>query len=71
MSELPKYGAVPTDARLVDEGQVVTAGGVTCALDLGMLLVRRFEGDEAADRIAAQMCLPDAYAPRRPSSSGA
>ena len=62
MNELPRYGAVPTDARLVDEGQVVTAGGVTCALDLGMLLVRRFEGDEAAERIATQMCLPSQWA---------
>lgn len=58
MSELPGYGAVPVNARLVEQGHVVTAGGVSCALDLGLYLVRRLEGDEVADKIAAQMCLP-------------
>ena len=58
MAELPGYGAVPVDARLVDEGSIVTAGGVSCALDLGLHLVRRLEGDDVAEKIAAQMCLP-------------
>jgi cyclohexyl-isocyanide hydratase len=46
---------VVTDARVVDEGRVVTAAGVTSALDLGLHLVGRFWGDAARDRIAAQM----------------
>ena len=50
------------DARLVDEGTIVTAGGVTCSLDLGLYLVRRFEDDAVADKIAAQMHLPPAFA---------
>lgn len=64
MSDLPKHGATPVDARVVDEGQLVTAAGVTCALDLGMHIVRRLEGDEVAGKIAAQMHLPEAFAAR-------
>jgi len=44
-----------TRERVVDEGRVVTAGGVTSAVDLGLHLVGRFWGDEARRRIAAQM----------------
>jgi cyclohexyl-isocyanide hydratase len=65
MSDLPKYGAVPVEERLVDEGTIVTAAGVTCALDLGLHLVRRFEGDEAVEKIATQMHLPPAFAAGR------
>ncbi len=46
---------VVTDERVVDEGRVVTAAGVTSALDLGLHLVAKFWGDEARRRIAAQM----------------
>jgi putative intracellular protease/amidase len=61
MPELGRYGATPVNARVVDEGQLVTASGVSCAIDLGIHLVRRLEGDEAADKIAAQMHLPDGF----------
>jgi putative intracellular protease/amidase len=59
LTELPRYGATPVDARVVDEGQLVTAAGVSCAIDLGIHLVRKLEGDEVAAKIAAQMHLPD------------
>lgn len=62
MGELAKYGATAVDARLVDEGTIVTAGGVSCSLDLGLYLVRRFEDDAVADKIAAQMHLPPEFA---------
>jgi putative intracellular protease/amidase/uncharacterized protein (DUF952 family) len=52
---LAAYGATPVRERVVDEGQVVTSGGVTSALDLGMHLVRRLEGSDVAARIAVQM----------------
>jgi cyclohexyl-isocyanide hydratase len=42
-------------ARVVDEGRVVTAGGVTSALDLGLHLVQKYWGPEARAKIAAQM----------------
>jgi putative intracellular protease/amidase/uncharacterized protein (DUF952 family) len=52
---LPDYGATVAHERVVDEGQVITAGGVTAALDLGLHLVRRLMGDEVAAAIAKQM----------------
>jgi cyclohexyl-isocyanide hydratase len=52
---LARWGATYVDARVVDEGAVVTAAGVTCGIDLGIHLVRRIEGDAVAGKIAAQM----------------
>ena len=51
----PHCREVVTDRRIVDQGRVVTAAGVTSALDLGLFLVERFWGAEARGRIAAQM----------------
>src|SRR5256712_13962978 len=51
----PLCREVVTDRRIVDEGQVVTAGGVASALDLGLYLVERFWGPAAREKIAAQM----------------
>jgi cyclohexyl-isocyanide hydratase len=56
---LESYGARPTVARVVDEGQTVTAGGVTCALDLGVFLLKRYVDDHAVRAIAKQMELVD------------
>ena len=51
----PLCREVVTDQRVVDEGQVVTAGGVASALDLGLYLVEKFWGAPAREKIAAQM----------------
>jgi transcriptional regulator GlxA family with amidase domain len=51
----PLCGMVVTDERVVDEGRVVTAAGVTSALDLGVHLVEKFWGSETRRRIAEQM----------------
>jgi transcriptional regulator GlxA family with amidase domain len=51
----PLCREVVTDRRIVDEGQVVTAGGVASSLDLGLYLVDRFWGAEARQKVAAQM----------------
>lgn len=40
--------AVHPDARVVDDGDVLTAGGVTAAIDLALHLVRRERGAKAA-----------------------
>lgn len=58
LQDLTRYGAVPTKERVVDEGQIVTAGGVTAGIDLGLHLVRRLAGEEVASAIAKQMELP-------------
>jgi len=55
MKELERFGAVAVAERVVDEGQLVTAGGVTSGIELGLHLVKRLAGDEACAKIAAQM----------------
>jgi putative intracellular protease/amidase/uncharacterized protein (DUF952 family) len=44
--------------RVVRDGPVITAGGVTSGLDLGLALVAMLSDDETAQKIAAQMELP-------------
>lgn len=51
----PYCREVVTDQRIVDEGQVITAGGVSSSLDLGLYLVEKFWGPDAREKIAAQM----------------
>ena len=57
-ADLTPYCAHVVDARVVDEGEVVTARGVTSALDLGLHLVERLAGEAARARIAKQMDYP-------------
>ncbi len=47
-ADLEKQGAVLKNARVVDDGDLVTAGGVTSGLDLALWLVRRELGTDAA-----------------------
>jgi len=51
----PYCAQVVTDRRIVDEGAVVTAGGVASSLDLGLYLVEKFWGAPARERISTQM----------------
>jgi transcriptional regulator GlxA family with amidase domain len=51
----PLCREVITDRRIVDEGRVVTAGGVASSLDLGLYLVERHWGVAARETIARQM----------------
>ncbi len=50
-----------TGDRIVDEGTVITAGGVTAALDVGLYVVEKLAGPDVAFRIRRQMDYP--YAP--------
>jgi transcriptional regulator GlxA family with amidase domain len=51
----PLCREVVTNRRVVDEGRVVTAGGVSSSLDLGLYLIEKFWGADARVKIAAQM----------------
>ena len=44
--------------RIVDEGEVITSGGVTAGIDLGLYLVERLAGSEARVRVSRQMDYP-------------
>jgi transcriptional regulator GlxA family with amidase domain len=54
VEELKMFCAV-SDRRVVDEGDLVTAGGVTAAIDLGLHLCERLAGAEAREKIRRQM----------------
>ncbi|QBD75876.1 DJ-1/PfpI family protein [Ktedonosporobacter rubrisoli] len=48
MAALEATGAIPIQARVVDDGDLVTAGGVTSGLDLGLYLLERELGPRIA-----------------------
>jgi transcriptional regulator GlxA family with amidase domain len=50
--DLGAAGATLVRERVVDDGDRVTAGGVTSGIDLALHLVERFAGKQMADRIA-------------------
>jgi putative intracellular protease/amidase len=55
LEDLRNDGAdVREDARVVDDGDVLTAGGVTSGLDLALHLLERYKGAESA-RFAARL----------------
>ena len=41
--------------RIVDEGRIITAGGVTAAIDLGLYLCEKIAGPDVREKIAVQM----------------
>ncbi len=55
---LRPYCATVVDRRIVDEGEVITARGVTSAIDLGLYLCEKLAGREAAQKIRQQMDYP-------------
>jgi transcriptional regulator GlxA family with amidase domain len=55
IKDLEAAGAKIVDARVVDDGNIVTAGGVTSSLDLALWLVERFYGSQLARKIEMQM----------------
>jgi cyclohexyl-isocyanide hydratase len=55
LDQLTTFGAIPVRARVVDEGSVVTAAGVTAGIDLGLHIVARLEGREVAEAIAERI----------------
>ncbi|MGC1105727.1 MAG: DJ-1/PfpI family protein [Candidatus Acidiferrales bacterium] len=52
IEDLRASGARVMDARVVDDGDIVTAGGVTSGIDLALWLAERFAGKESAAKIA-------------------
>jgi len=55
---LGRYAAEVHSHRVVDAGNVVTGGGVSCAIDVGLYLCEKLAGVEARETIAAQISYP-------------
>lgn len=64
---MPYYGAVVADARVVVDGNIVSAAGVTAGLDAALVLVSLLRGEAAAQEI--QLAIE--YAPNPVFHSGA
>jgi cyclohexyl-isocyanide hydratase len=60
------FGAVPVDARVVEDGSLVTAAGVTSGIDAALRVAAILRGDESAQMIQLYM----QYAPEPPFDSG-
>jgi cyclohexyl-isocyanide hydratase len=63
---LPLVGAVPTPGRVVEDGNIITAGGVTSGIDFALTLIAREAGDDLAQAI--QLALE--YDPAPPFAGG-
>lgn len=61
--ELEPYCGAVVQERVVDEGEVITARGVSSAIDLGLHVVQRLAGADARARIASQMDYPYQWNP--------
>ena len=56
LDDLEAAGAdVKRDARVVDDGDILTAGGVTSGIDLALWLVERERGAELANLVAREI----------------
>lgn len=53
--KLQRFCQQVIDERIVDDGDVVTAGGVTSSIDLGLYLCGKLAGDRAEARIRQQI----------------
>ncbi|NMN99463.1 DJ-1/PfpI family protein [Antrihabitans stalactiti] len=65
--DLSSYGAEPTETRVVQQGKVITAAGVSSGIDMAFTLTAKLYGDEVAKAIQ----LGVEYDPQPPFDSGA
>ena len=63
---LAKFGAIPVHERVVRDGNLITAGGVTAGIDFGLAVVAELAGQAQAEAI--QLALE--YAPQPPFQAG-
>jgi cyclohexyl-isocyanide hydratase len=63
---LPYFGAIPVKSRVVVDGNLVSATGVTAGIDGALTMAALLRGDETAQKIQLAM----EYAPQPPFPSG-
>ncbi len=66
LQDLERYGARPTGRRVVEQGKVVTAAGVSAGIDMGLVLAAKIAGPEVAQAIQLSI----EYDPQPPFDSG-
>jgi putative intracellular protease/amidase len=63
---LSAFGAIPDDARVVNDGNAFTGGGVTAGIDIALTIAAEIAGDDVAKMI--QLAIE--YAPAPPFKCG-
>jgi putative intracellular protease/amidase len=66
LEALEDFGARPTERRVVEQGKVITAAGVSSGIDMGLTLAAKIAGDDFAKTI--QLLIE--YDPQPPFDSG-
>jgi putative intracellular protease/amidase len=66
IDELERFGAKPTGRRVVEQGKIITAAGVSSGIDMGLTLAAKIAGPEVAQAIQ----LGIEYDPQPPFDSG-
>jgi putative intracellular protease/amidase len=66
LPDLERYGARPTGRRVVEQGKVITAAGVSSGIDMGLVLVEKIAGRDVAEAIQ----LGIEYDPQPPFDAG-
>ena len=66
LDELARHGAIPTDERVVIDGKIVTAAGVSSGIDMALTLAREIGGDD----LSQMLQLGIEYDPQPPFDSG-
>jgi putative intracellular protease/amidase len=66
LQDLERYGARPTGRRVVEQGKVITAAGVSSGIDMGLVLAAKIAGQDVAQAIQ----LGIEYDPQPPFDSG-
>ncbi|HTP23863.1 MAG TPA: DJ-1/PfpI family protein [Solirubrobacteraceae bacterium] len=66
MDTLGRLGAIPVDRRVVEQGKVITAAGVSSGIDMALTLAARVAGEDMARAI--QLAIE--YDPEPPFDSG-
>ncbi|MCC8396123.1 DJ-1/PfpI family protein [Paraburkholderia sp. MMS20-SJTR3] len=63
---LEPLGAIPTQARVVRDGNLITGGGVTAGIDFGLTVAAELAGQQEAQAIQLEL----EYAPAPPFAAG-
>jgi putative intracellular protease/amidase len=66
LEQLPKYGAIPTFERVVEQDKIITAAGVSAGIDMALTLAAKIAGDTVAQAIQ----LGIEYDPQPPFDAG-
>jgi putative intracellular protease/amidase len=66
IEELERFGAQPTGRRVVEQGKVITAAGVSSGIDMALVLAAKIAGPEVAQAIQ----LGIEYDPQPPFDAG-